>query len=232
MELKTLDLNLILSFILIVLLNSCSKELAPPLQRLQEYKYSNSWERLNAYPIKRGRTDDLHFFDPNTGYVINSDGYLVFTEDGGENWTIDHENEGTFFRCLTFKDRQNGWLGTIGTDDPHLYSRDSIPMYETHDGGKSWSLVQFIGPQPKGLCGLQKVTDQMIVGCGRVRGPSYFIKTTDAGATWYSYDLNHLAGSLIATHFFDEQHGFMIGGTTRDKVECRSLVFGKHLMAV
>ena len=33
-----------------------------------------------------------------------------------------------------------------------------------------------------------------------------------------------MTGSLIAAHFFDESHGFLIGGTTRDKKNCRSMV--------
>jgi len=57
-----------------------------------------------------------------------------------------------------------------------------------------------------------------------VRGPSYFIKTTDGGENWESYNMDHLARSLIATHFHNEMHGFLIGGTTRDKENCRSMV--------
>ena len=211
-------------FILLISSFSCAKKIPEALIETSELQYTNSWEKLNAYPIKRGRTDDLHFFDPQTGFVINSQGYLTYTEDGGESWEIKHENKGTFFRCLTFKNRQQGWLGTIGTDDAYLSSKDTVAMYETKDGGDHWTPVQFNGPTPKGLCGLQKVTDNFIVGCGRVRGPSYFIKTLDGGKTWDSYDYNHLAGSLIAPYFFDEKHGFLIGGTTQDKVNCRSLV--------
>lgn len=206
------------------LFNACSQKIPSPLQSLQQLQYTNSWQKLSSYPLTDGRTDDLHFFDPQTGFVINSSGYLVFTADGGETWEIKHENRGTFFRCLTFKNRREGWLGTIGTDDPYLYSKDTIALYETRDSGNTWQPVPFIGPTPKGLCGLQKVTDQFIVGCGRVRGPSYFIKTNDGGENWYSYDLNHLAGSLIAPYFFDESHGFLIGGTTNDKENSRSLV--------
>lgn len=186
------------------------------------------WNKVDSYPVERGRTDDLYFFDPMNGFVINSQGYVVKTENGGESWEIAHENKGTFFRCLTFKNRKEGWLGNIGTDDEYLKSRDSIPLFETVDGGATWSPVKFNGPMPKGLCGLQKVNENVIVGCGRVRGPSFFIKTTDGGKNWNSYDLNHIAGSLIAPHFFDEQHGFLIGGTTTDKIECRSLVLETH----
>lgn len=212
------------SILSLFLFNACTPKIAPPLQAIQELQYTNSWKKLQSYPISNGRTDDLHFFDPQTGFVINSNGYLVFTADGGKSWEIRHENRGTFFRCLTFKNSRDGWLGTIGTDDPYLYSKDTIPLYETRDSGKTWQPVPFIGPTPKGLCGLQKVTDQFIVGCGRVRGPSFFIKTNDGGESWYSYDLNHLAGSLIAPYFFDESHGFLIGGTTNDKENSHSLV--------
>ena len=210
--------------LLTILVTSCSPKISPHLKKIQETKYANSWEKVQSYPVKIGRSDDLHFFDEKTGFVINSQGYLSYTEDGGDTWEIVHENEGTFFRCITFKNRQEGWLGTIGTDEPLLGSRDSIALYETKDGGTSWSPVEFIGPTPKGLCGLQKVSDDVIVGCGRVRGPSYFIKTTDGGETWYSQNLDHVAGSLIAAHFFDASHGLLIGGTTRDKKNCRSMV--------
>ncbi len=220
-----IKINNYLSFIFLVLLvQSCSKKLAEPLAAIQQTNYSTAWKKLNTYPIDYGRSDDLHFFDPLTGFVINSSGYVSYTEDGGKTWKVVFEKDQTFFRCITFKNRQEGWLGTIGPGEKLLPSKDTIALYETKDGGENWSPVKFIGPDPKGLCGLHKVTDQMIVGTGRVRSPSFFIKTNDGGKTWYSYDLSHLAGSLIATYFHDEQNGFLIGGTTNDKKNSRSLV--------
>ncbi|MEM6963826.1 MAG: hypothetical protein AAF573_03605, partial [Bacteroidota bacterium] len=221
---KTILYSFYFCLALIFLGSSCTPKITAPLQKIQDQEYAVGWKKLESYPIKRGRTDDLHFFDEKTGFVINSGGYLVYTEDGGESWEVMLENKGTFFRCITFKNRQEGWLGTIGTDDPYLRSRDTTALYETKDGGKNWTPVQFIGPNPKGLCGLQKVTDDFIVGVGRVRGPSYFIKTNDGGKNWYSYDLNHIARSLIAVYFFDESHGLIIGGSTRDKDNSRSMV--------
>ncbi len=193
-------------------------------QEQQHLHYSGSWNKLDSYPPKFGRTDDLFFFNREKGFVINSQGLLFLTVDGGASWEQKFQKERTFFRCLTFKDSLNGWLGTLGPDDASLFSADSIAMYESHDGGESWNPAKFQGPYPKGLCGLQTVSDNVIVGCGRVRGPSYFIKTVDGGKTWQSYNYNHIAGSLIAPHFYDENHGILIGGTTTDKVECRSLV--------
>ncbi len=219
---KNIFLTSFALFLLVIF--GCTPKIPLELEEIHQTQYATAWSKLDNYPAKYGRSDDLHFFTPNEGFVINSQGYLSYTKDGGENWEIVHENEGTFFRCILFNNRNEGWLGTIGTDDPLLSSRDTTALYQTTDGGETWSPVSFIGPTPKGLCGLFKVNDKMIVGTGRVRGPSYFIKTMDSGKTWYSYDLNHLAGSLISTYFFDEKRGLLIGGTTNDKENSRSLV--------
>jgi len=221
---KSLIVRFIILLYGIILLSACNKNLPTVFKDQQQLKYSHSWEKLESYPARAGRSDDLFFFNPQKGFVINSLGYLFLTEDGGNNWETKFRKERTFFRCLTFKDEQTGWLGTLGTGDVALRSTDTISLYETRDSGHTWTPTQFIGPYPKGLCGLQTVSDKMVVGCGRVRGPSYFIKTTDGGETWYSYDYNHLAGSLIAPHFYNEQHGILIGGTTTDKKNCRSLI--------
>ena len=209
---------------ILCLLSGCSEKAYPVFQEQQSLGYSQSWERVESYPAKRGRNDDLYFFTPDRGYTINSNGHLYYTTDGGENWEEKLFREETFFRCLTFTDEATGFLGTIGPDDVFLSSADTVSMYETFDGGTTWEATEFNGPYPKGLCGLQTVSDKVIVGCGRVRGPSYFIRSEDGGKTWNSYDYNHLAGSLIAPYFYDEQHGILVGGTTTDKVECRSLV--------
>ena len=215
---------ILLLFLTPFFFQSCSNKINTELKEVQDSNYSTSWKEMTTYSHKARRSDDLYFFSPSEGLVINSQGYLSYTQDGGDSWEVIYENKGTFFRCITFNNRLEGWLGTIGTGDQHIKSKDTIALYETKDGGLNWSPVKFRGPTPKGLCGLQKVTDKMIVGAGRVRGPSFFIKTMDGGDTWFSYDLNHLAGSLIATHFLDEEHGFLIGGTTQDKENSRSLV--------
>lgn len=217
--------NIITLFIVITISASCNPKLSPPFDQQAKLRYSHTWKKLSNYPMQYGRNDDLHFFNPAEGFMINSEGRLFLTEDAGENWELKFsKEEKSFFRCLTFKDRQHGWLGTLGPGDNSLPSDDPVTLYETEDGGDNWSPVEFEGPYPTGLCGLQTVSESFIVGCGRVRGPSFFIKSTDGGGTWQSYDYNHLAGSLIAPYFYDEQHGILVGGTTTDKLECHSLV--------
>ena len=213
---------------IILLMVACKTPLPPALVYRQKLYTSNSWRHLDSYPQKRGRTDDLSFVTPEIGWVVNSQGKQFKTTDGGENWDLQFTKEGSFFRCIVFKDSLNGWLGSLGTDDEYLYSTDSIILYETMDGGENWAPKEIKGEYPKGLCGMQKINDDVLVACGRVRGPSYFLKSTDGGKTWHSKNLNHVAGSLIAPYFYDEKNGILVGGTTRDKENCRSLILSTN----
>ncbi|HEX9736041.1 MAG TPA: hypothetical protein VGG06_29105, partial [Thermoanaerobaculia bacterium] len=45
------------------------------------------WVETNS-PVASSRTDDIHFFDPRTGWLVNSNGQIALTEDGGDHWTV------------------------------------------------------------------------------------------------------------------------------------------------
>ncbi|MFK7809863.1 MAG: WD40/YVTN/BNR-like repeat-containing protein [Saprospiraceae bacterium] len=207
-----------------VTLYSCNRKIKIPVNESVIKVYSSFWNELENFPETSGRNDDICFLSPSLGWAINNKGRLYKTEDGGNSWKLQLKKDDSFFRCITFADSLNGWLGTIGLNEKDLYSNDSIVLYETHDGGANWKPSVISGEYPTGLCGLQKVTDKMIVGCGRVRGPSFFVKTTDKGSTWKSVKLNEEAGALIVPHFFDEKNGIMIGGTSRDKLNSKALI--------
>lgn len=203
---------------------SCNKGIQSVLKGNKIESYSSLWKELDNYPERTGRSDDICFLTPDLGWAINNKGTLYKTEDGGDSWKLQFQKDSSFFRCVVFSDSLNGWLGTIGLKEKDLFSNDSTVLYETRDGGQNWRPAKISGEYPTGLCGLQKVTEDMIVGCGRVRGPSYFIKTTDKGKTWNSIRLNNQAGALIVPHFFDEKNGIMIGGTTQDKKSSNALI--------
>ncbi len=213
-----------LFLIVLLIIYSCNKKLKTTIIEPEINSYSSLWNELENYPERTGRSDDICFLTPNLGWAINNKGTLYKTEDGGDSWNLQLKKDSSFFRCMVFTDSLNGWLGTIGLEEKDLYSKDSIVLYETNDGGTNWKPTNISGEYPTGLCGLQKVTDEMIVGCGRVRGPSYFIKTMNKGKTWESIKLDDKSGALIAPYFFDEENGIMIGGTTKDKENSKALI--------
>ncbi|MGB3466986.1 MAG: hypothetical protein WBA74_17025 [Cyclobacteriaceae bacterium] len=206
-------------------LPGCQQKISPLLAVKQRIKHPNTFKELKNYDVIYGRNDDISFEDHQKGWALNNRGKLSKTENAGKYWHTSFTKKGSYFRSLTFKDSLNGWLGTIGTDQ-NSWVTDSTALYRTKDGGLTWSEVEFDGPRPKGICGLQVVSDRMIVGSGRVLGPPFFIKSMDGGDTWKSYDMRHVAGALITSHFFDEMNGLMIGGTKSraDKKNSRGLI--------
>lgn len=210
---------------LILILSNCQQKLAPQLALKRDFVETNSFKLLENYPHTSGRNDDVSFVSKDIGWALNNHGKLSYTASGGKYWFTNISKEGSYFRSLAFKDSLNGWLGTIGTGQ-NEWVTDSTALYQTTDEGVTWTPVTFDGPMPKGICGLQVVSDRMIVGSGRVAGPSFFIRSMDGGKTWKSWDMNHMAGALITPYFFDEKNGIMIGGTEPEKnrKESRGLV--------
>lgn len=200
-----------------------------------------AWAKLTTEP-SRGKQDDIAFATPSTGwYVSGARGRIYRTTDAGATWTLQTEKPGTFWRCIAFVDEQRGFAGNIGPDYfPGV--TDAVPLYATVDGGATWTPVDFGAGAPsgglaqvKGLCALEVVRvpyinagvlDEKvhIVGAGRVGGPTVFIRSTDAGATWTVRDMADQAGMLLDVHFVDATTGFLAAATSPDVTQARTLI--------
>jgi len=181
------------------------------------------WHVLPNSPNQSFRHDDLCFVNPKLGWVVNIRGEIWKTRDGGESWEkLIHQP--TAFRCVGFIDSLRGFVGNLGIAH-WANSSDSVPLYKTLDGGKSWiQVTKFSGPRPNGLCGLQVVNKDVIVACGRVDGPPFFIKSVDGGSTWTSKDMSAYAGMLIDVYFTSRDTGFIVGGTDKSRSASSSLI--------
>ncbi len=118
------------------------------------------WKMLktDAYP---GKQDDIYFVNERLGWYVNGYGKIYHTADGGTTWEKQLEQKGTFFRCIAFTDSLTGFAGTVGTDYfPNV--TDTIPLYKTINGGKTWMPVSYSGPYVKGLCAIDVVKEQYI----------------------------------------------------------------------
>ncbi|MFN0151241.1 MAG: FlgD immunoglobulin-like domain containing protein [bacterium] len=174
-----------------------------------------SWFVLPGSPAQDIRHEDLAFLTPSLGWVVNGDGEIHKTTNGGVTWLFAAQLDG-FLRSVVFVDSLHGWTGA-------LFSPDSL-LYETTDGGFTWTLESIPEQAPEGICGLFAVDSSVIYGCGRYNGPPRMIKTTDGGETWTSSDLSAYATTLVDCYFTSPDSGFVAGGigtypdSTRDVV--------------
>ena len=181
-----------------------------------------TWQTLPNAPVA-SRHNDAYFVTPALGWIVNGAGEIYKTADSGASWQLQVDQRASHFRSVGFIDDQRGWAGNVGLGE--FGTTDSTVLYQTRDGGASWMPIDtFIGPKPKGLCGMHVVTDSVVVGVGRVRGPSFFVKTTDGGTSWTSQDMSAYAAGLIDIHFFHPDSGFAVGLTHVDHEQSSGVV--------
>lgn len=182
-----------------------------------------TWHILPNSPYQPFRQDDLYFITPDIGWVVNIRGEIWKTTNGGDNWKQLMRTT-TAYRCVGFIDSLHGFVGNLGPAH-WANSRDTVPLYKTTDGGKTWQPINtFAGPKPKGICGLYVVNSSVIVGVGRIDGPTFFIRTVDGGKTWQSKDMSNYAGMLIDAWFTSKDTGFVVGGSSSIRGASKAII--------
>ena len=163
------------------------------------------WRRTNA-PDASSRTDDIWFVDPQRGWAANSNGKILFTDDGGDSWTEQLSDPTVYFRCLGFVDGQTGWAGTLTAGKR---------LFQTKDGGANWTQVTNLpANQPSAICGISVVNKDVVYvsGTNFPNRPTGIYKTSDGGNTWNSINMEPWADMLIDCFFTDENTGWVVGG--------------------
>lgn len=200
---------------------------------LSLFAQSPVWEKLSIEPYP-GKQDDIYFVDRETGWYVNGYGALYHTTDGGSSWTKQWEQKGSFFRTLAFLNKDVGFIGTVGTDYfPNV--SDTIPLYGTKDGGKTWAPVNYQGPYVKGLCAIDVVKEQYInhgaidykyhvFAVGRVGSPANIMVSHDAGVNWVSRPLPSEAKMAFDIVMLDKHTGFIAAATHEDISRSHALI--------
>lgn len=197
------------------------------------YSQDYTWEKLNTEPY-RGKQDDISFINKNEGWYINGYGKIYHTTDGGKSWEKQIEKKGSFFRAVNFIDEKLGFVGTVGTDYfPNV--TDTIPLYKTIDGGKSWKPVRYTGPYVKGICAIDIVKEEFvnhgvldykyhIYAVGRVGSPANILSSHDGGVTWNSKSLNDECKMLFDIDMLDKNTGIACAATNEDVTQANALI--------
>jgi photosystem II stability/assembly factor-like uncharacterized protein len=173
--------------------------------------FGQTWQTLACVPII-SRYNDVYFVTPSRGWFVNGSGQIYLTVDGGASCQLQFDRRETHFRSIGFVDSLTGWAGNVGPGE--FGATDTTTIYQTIDGGRTWTpMNNFIGPKPRGLCGMHVVNDSVICAVGRVRGPAFFARTTDRGKTWVSKDMSQYAAGLIDVYFFHPDTGIAVGLT-------------------
>jgi photosystem II stability/assembly factor-like uncharacterized protein/pimeloyl-ACP methyl ester carboxylesterase len=191
------------------------------------------WYKLTTdrYP---GKQDDITFINEMEGWYVNGYGSIYHTRNGGTTWEKQLEKKGTFFRCIAFVDSLRGFAGTVGTDYfPNV--TDSVPLYGTTDGGKTWNPVSYNGPYVKGLCAIDIVKEPFInhgktdykvhiYGVGRVGSPANIMVSHDGGITWASNSMSKDCKMLFDIKMFDKNNGFACAGSDENLEKSNALI--------
>lgn len=195
--------------------------------------FGQSWKALATEPYP-GKQDDIYFVDEFNGWYINGHGKLYRTRDGGQSWSLSFEKKGSFFRTIAFVDSLKGFLGTVGTGYfPNV--TDTIALYQTDNGGKSWSPVSYKGPYVAGLCAIDIVREQFInhgridykihiYAVGRVGSPANIIISHDGGRSWESRSMMADCKMLFDIKMLDKNNGFVCAASDEDITKSNALI--------
>jgi len=168
------------------------------------------------------RDDDVHFVDPLHGWVARATDGLYRTTNGGI--TFDRIRSATnaypgtnlvaHFRSINFASTTRGWAGNLGPGSYDGSVTDTNLLYETFDGGNSWTPVPGIHRGVMdGFCAIHALDAQHIYGVGRVRGEAHVAISVNGGTNWSVTNLTDagVMGGLMDVHFRDANNGFVVG---------------------
>lgn len=190
------------------------------------------WSQLPNSPSGTTRHDDIYMLNETTGWTSRGRGGIFKTTDGGNTWVQKTNMPVTHLRCIGFASALHGFAGNLGVGAYDMNVTDTNVLYETFDGGESWTNHPgFAEVGMLGLCSLHIFDAQTIYGAGRVRGPNaHFIKSTDGGTNWTILNLTTagVMGGMMDVYFKDRTNGFVVGMSTNTfTVNCGSIYYGR-----
>jgi photosystem II stability/assembly factor-like uncharacterized protein len=146
-----------------------------------------------------------------------TDSRIYKTKDGGQNWTLQFQNENpdAFYDCFDFWSPDRGLVFSDPVNGRFLGRR-------TSNGGRTWELLPEqqldltgeFGFAASGTCVATQGDRRAWIGTGGAR--ARILATTDRGNTWTAYATplagNPEGGGVFSVAFRDARHGVLGGG--------------------
>jgi photosystem II stability/assembly factor-like uncharacterized protein len=163
------------------------------------------WKKQNSKTL--AWLHSIHFADRNNGWIVGSNGTILKTTDGGENWQAQKKFNEDNIRDVYFSDVKNGWLlcekniyGAGGTSPSYLL--------KTSDGGVNWERINVFADERERIVRLffSKSGGGFAVG---EAGALWAM--TDEKSVWKKVSLP-VRYLMLAGNFMDEMRGAVVGG--------------------
>ena len=111
----------------------------------------------------------IFFINANYGFAVGTDGVILKTTDGGENWKLKSAETTSDLVAVCFADSLTG------------FAISNHEVFKTNDGGNNWLLPDTVNHEnSKILTNIQFSSPDT----GFIAGNGKFLKTTDKGTTW------------------------------------------------
>lgn len=198
MKKAQLIINKLNPVIIVILLQICLFEIKVFAQ--------GSWEKFNS--IATVNLKSIYFVDSLKGWVGGDSGVILYTSDGGQNWTFQNTNVNTSIHSLFFLDSLNGWALTW---HHNIYGPIGTTFLKTTNGGLTWIADVY----PKDFVFLNSIYFVDELNGWASGSPGKILKTRDGGNEWIESRINNIQFSefpIFKVEFFDENNGIGCGG--------------------
>lgn len=160
------------------------------------------WEVITSPTTELLR--NLSAVDEHYVWAAGTNGTIVKTTDGGNNWTVLNSGVTTAIYDIFFLNQDLGWAVTFPFNQPY-YTR----ILKTVDGGDNWEIIQY----PEEF--VQFRTIHFLDSLNGFLGGARIERTTDGGYTWNPVIVDSSIVSdypVIKFKFYDDLLGYASGG--------------------
>ena len=152
---------------------------------------------------------DVQFIDENTGWIIGTDGSVLYTKDGGKTWEkYSSGTSGFYISDISFVNDSEGWA--VGGEKKGADRWAPVILY-SHDCGKNWEKQGQKLPAGGRFYGVHFVDNLRgwAAGYGLIdrKLTGYIFHTDNGGITWKDQTPASFDYLMRSVHFLNEEVG-------------------------